>query len=550
MIKIKDILTSTKTAPSEFPVETALGLTFFVAAIIFSECDGGIFSGATFAFVPLLFAITITLRKLKIKVGYYLSYLLFWVVNFLFKDTVVLDEPCFWVWNIIAVLVVTTDLKCDNNQKFANSVVVSFVQIVSAVLICLILSAMVSAIIGSVIFLFDVKWFRLLMYSNLFVLLVVLPLAFCYLQEHADFDYVSKVSFLRIVIDYIVSPALVVYTFILALYILKIIFAWELPSGGVALLVSSYITLVLSGNLLNKLLEKSHFDWFYNNFAYIAIAPLALLWIGTIYRISEYGFTEGRIFLLIANVLLTVFPFMLRIPATNRYSLLSIVLMAVMVVFTCIPPISAYTMGIKNQHSRFVSHAKELDIFDTVEWKLRNDIDVNKIRKDQALMDKLNMMTSELEYLRFYSDTVKQKYASWDKSDFLRLFRDTISFDGDSNWDNDDPNFGQTIRLSDCGTSVKTDGFDKYYFETSDFSVINTDSILKVKCRDNVILEYHLIDSLYAAGPDLNADPMRVLKYHNDSIMVVIKEMNVIKDDDGCLMFDYISTFNIMIFGK
>lgn len=108
---------------------------------------------------------------------------------------------------------------------------------------------------------------HLLTHANIFIFLTVMPLLYCYLRAHNNHEnHYDNSKFLSIIVDYILSSALVVYTLILGIYILKIVVVQELPRGGVAYMVSVYIALALSANLLNKLVEKSHFNWFYNNF--------------------------------------------------------------------------------------------------------------------------------------------------------------------------------------------------------------------------------------------------------------------------------------------
>ena len=63
MIKIKDILNNAKTAPAEFPVETAMGLTFAIASML--GVERVIHEFYPLAVVLILFVIAITLRKIN-----------------------------------------------------------------------------------------------------------------------------------------------------------------------------------------------------------------------------------------------------------------------------------------------------------------------------------------------------------------------------------------------------------------------------------------------------------------------------------------------------
>ncbi|MBP5682029.1 MAG: hypothetical protein J6X05_02130, partial [Bacteroidales bacterium] len=146
MIKIKDILESAKTAPKEFPVETAIGATFAIATMLAVENVVHRFYPLAFCFI--IFVIAITLRKIN-KMAYYASYFLIWVAFLLFHSGRIIEQPWFWVMNIIAFIVLAADLTKNDNRQFANTVICRLGQMASAGLLSLILSAMVSAIIGS-----------------------------------------------------------------------------------------------------------------------------------------------------------------------------------------------------------------------------------------------------------------------------------------------------------------------------------------------------------------------------------------------------------------
>ena len=535
MIKIKDILNNAKTAPAEFPVETAMGLTFAIATMLAVENVVHRFYPLAFCFI--IFVIAITLRKIN-KIAYYASYFLIWVAYLGFHSARMMEQPWFWVMNIIAFIVLAADLTKNDNCQFANTVICRLGQMASAGLLSLILSAMVSAIIGSVIYLFNADLKHLLAHVNIFVGFVILPLTFCYLQEHFNKEENYGSRLLRIIVDFILSPALVIYTFVLLVYVLKILFAMELPRGGVAYMVSIYIGLVLVGNLLNKLVQDSHFNWFYDNFAYIAIAPIVLLWVGTIYRINEYGLTEWRVYLLIVNVLMTIFPFMLKIPAANRYNLMTFVLMAVMVIFTCIPPISAANISLRNQYSRFVAHAQDIGVFDTSTWNLRNDVDIDNIKEDSVAISKYLMMRSEYHYLINHLDSISYKYEDWNYWYWFDDNKRRLDFDHPLEY----------LKANDFCDAVPIDGANRYLLDCN--AIFDYDSKrLKVFRNDRIVLEYAVQDSINANLTAFRENPLRFLRAENDSVMVIILEMSG-REIDGTFDVEDISSYDVRFFGK
>jgi hypothetical protein len=117
MLNFKDLLKNIKNCPKEFPVETALGLTFTIAAILVVENVVKMFY--PLAFVLIQFFVTITLRKIN-QPAYYASYLLVWILYFLIDGNLrCLEQPWFIVLNIISAIVLLTDIRKNDNKTFA-----------------------------------------------------------------------------------------------------------------------------------------------------------------------------------------------------------------------------------------------------------------------------------------------------------------------------------------------------------------------------------------------------------------------------------------------
>ncbi len=105
---------------------------------------------------------------------------------------------------------------------------------------------------------------------------------------------------------YILTPILAVYTIILYAYLFKIIIAWELPNGWVSWLVSA---LALGGlaviSILYPIREQTNNKTagFISRWMILFILPLlTLMSIGIFRRISDYGITINRGYILILNI--------------------------------------------------------------------------------------------------------------------------------------------------------------------------------------------------------------------------------------------------------
>lgn len=103
--------------------------------------------------------------------------------------------------------------------------------------------------------------------------------------------------------QFILIPLLLLYASILYIYGLKIIGTWELPKGWVSYLVLIYGMLgILALLLVHPLLDGKSRAWvaWFRRLYYYSLAPLlVLLFIAICTRISQYGFTEPRYFVLL-----------------------------------------------------------------------------------------------------------------------------------------------------------------------------------------------------------------------------------------------------------
>ena len=122
-------------------------------------------------------------------------------------------------------------------------------------------------------------------------------------EKHNDDIFYVKIQ--KILVLYILTPILAVYMVILYAYLFKILVTWELPNGWVSWLVS---TLALGGLLVITLLfsvreqEENRVATFISRWFGLIILPLlALMTIGIVRRISDYGLTINRGYLFLLN---------------------------------------------------------------------------------------------------------------------------------------------------------------------------------------------------------------------------------------------------------
>ena len=341
----------------EFPLEALLGLTYFIVFVlakrIGAALDGKDIYYMFFWFFPhyvLLFSLhRLSGKHLAFKVLYFLSWFL-WIPLLLWGQA-----NSGWtlaVAYILAIILLIIGKEPLDNQQYGKNILDTGAKLVPGFLIGFLLMAIITAIVASIGFLFDLdlsdNWFT---HPNAFIAFGVIPLLCCSFVTKETTRLNSEKA-VRIAIDYILSPALVLYAVILLLYILRIIIRWELPDGGVAYMVAIFMALALLCYLLRLQLEKRHFEWFYKAFPAIAIPPLTLLWIGVIRRISDYGITEPRFYVLLIAILLTIFTAMLVKEKTRNFQLMTLIMAAALILFTYIPGIRAKDFERRSQEGR------------------------------------------------------------------------------------------------------------------------------------------------------------------------------------------------------
>lgn len=111
---------------------------------------------------------------------------------------------------------------------------------------------------------------------------------------------------LKFFAQYVLIPLVSIYLIILYLYAGKIILNWSWPDGWVANLILGFSILgIFSLLLLHPIRNRSESIWIqrFSRGYYLVLLPLVLMLLLAIWRrVSEYGFTENRYFVLIAGV--------------------------------------------------------------------------------------------------------------------------------------------------------------------------------------------------------------------------------------------------------
>ena len=519
--KLKTILQQLLQSPRRFPIELALGIAFFVIAVWDSETntwnnatkqmESAVNGDILWFFVPLM-VLTFWLHRVN-RWAYLASFLLF-------LPLMALDlNPFLWTYGfgftyvLAAILLIVGNKRMDNRSFAAHALHVA-TQMFFGLLISGILNLAVMAIVASFFYIFGIDEPKHL-YEHIyqFIWFILAPQVCCTLVRQNEDEVAEPFKVLRLILNFILSPAIIIYTVILYTYFIKIVFEWDLPKGGVAWMVMGFITAALVGRVAQSILSQRYYDWFYNCFTLIAIPPLIMYWIGSIYRIRLYSFTERRFYLMVAGVLMTLFMLMLWKKRTRKYQLMALIFGAAIILFTYIPGISAKSIGLSCQKQRLAQLINEMKLTDAKTGKLNDEIeDMRRIRQDSLLCEQYKDVTSVIDYVRHEigADEFKKQYGEWTHSEYsFTYIEDSVNVNARDNW---------YIRRKPVELGEYTIMLPQktYQYNYSDQTVTITQG------ENKIVLRYP-IQNIIRQDTMLLHHPEKLLTYRNDSLMLVLE---------------------------
>ncbi|MBQ2488663.1 MAG: DUF4153 domain-containing protein [Bacteroidales bacterium] len=392
--------------------ETVL-LLYALAAIIFdNHFTGDNPCWVTAAYViPFLFVAAFSLqfireRHLLWQILYYILPLL--IIPFFFVPSLehfVKDGNYFiWVMVLLPLWMLLLPFRIQN-RPFSNRMLHTawsvLVPLFFGGVACLLLYLMEVSV--ELLFNVEGRWLRLAYDDSAMVIMALLvPLLFLGMVENEREMKLAK--FFENLLHWVFTPALLLYTLLLFLYAGYILFLWELPKGNVAVMVFVFCLIAMIVKLLRQFTEKQPFSWYFNAFSWISLPLLLLFWVGCIRRISDYGVTESRYYLLLCGLLMTLYVLLFLFRNRRGYFLLVGTAFLLVLAAVCIPPISAKACSIRSQEQRIRQTAAELGIL--------NDDGTLKLGKpsvaDSVYAKQHRIIYQSLDYLYYNKGNMEQ----------------------------------------------------------------------------------------------------------------------------------------------
>ena len=298
-----------------------------------------------------------------------------------------LSSPKFWGANFIALLVLLGFPFEKNNQGFTYRNFTNLFHLGLATAVWLLVFGLVAAILFTITTLFNVE-FSDSFYSHFYTSLGIFtqPLFFLVFQQRQAKSEMTLNRIFEILVNFVLAPALMIFTVLLYAYVVQIIFEGVLPKGMLANITLPYLLGGLGVYALRSICAKARWETFFKFYPYLAIVPIVLLWLAIDRRISAYAWTEQRIYLVALATAITIAYAILIVPKARQYRLISGVVMVAIFAMTWV--VKPQEIAYQSQTARFEQLLKKLNLSD----------DSGKIRDDVDFVERLeNMPKSELK---------------------------------------------------------------------------------------------------------------------------------------------------------
>lgn len=274
-------------------------------------------------------------------------------------------------------------------------------------------------------------------------------------RSEIDFDNYKLAKPFVILVSYITVPIFMIYACILYMYFLKILIQAELPKGIITnlVLVFALLTVILlfisSVIKSNKLVEK-----FREFFPVIMIPILVMMFYAIFIRISNYGLTENRYFVIAAGIY-TLISMIYYIFYRSNSNIVIFISLAAIIFLSTVGPVSAYNLSASSQDARLASILNANGMLES------NQI---KPKKNVSLDDKIQIKEI-VEYLSNSHRSWESKYLpknfEFNNENFEEVFgfniEDDKLFSGDSEYNF---KFDRPVDIRGYDKILKFDSFD------------------------------------------------------------------------------------------
>ena len=324
-------------------------------------------------------------------------------------------SPKFWGANFIALLVLLGFPFEKNNQGFTYRNFTNLFHLGLATAVWLLVFGLVAAILFTITTLFNVE-FSYSFYSHFYTSLGIFtqPLFFLVFQQRQAKSEMTLNRIFEILVNFVLAPALMIFTVLLYAYVVQIIFEGVLPKGMLANITLPYLLGGLGVYALRSICAKARWETFFKFYPYLAIVPIVLLWLAIDRRISAYAWTEQRIYLVALATAITIAYAILIVPKARQYRLISGVVMVAIFAMTWV--VSPKEIAYQSQTERFEQLLTKLNLSDN-SGKIRDDVDFLSRLEDmpENELQDWNELDDVSDYLVYHFDSAPYKGLNYEE---------------------------------------------------------------------------------------------------------------------------------------
>ena len=285
-----------------------------------------------------------------------------------------LTSPKFWGANFIALLVLLGFPFEKNNQGFTYRNFTNLFHLGLATAVWLLVFGLVAAILFTITTLFNVE-FSDSFYSHFYTSLGIFtqPLFFLVFQQRQAKSEMTLNRIFEILVNFVLAPALMIFTILFYAYVVKIALVGALPKGMVANIALPYLIAGFGIYALRSICVNARWEAFFKFYPYLSVVPIILLWLAIERRVSAYAWTEQRIYLVALAIAISVSCIILMLPKIRQYRLISGIVMVA--VFTMTWVVNPKEIALESQTTRFHQLINKLGLSDG-RGKIRDDVNL------------------------------------------------------------------------------------------------------------------------------------------------------------------------------
>ncbi|MGI9526434.1 MAG: DUF4153 domain-containing protein [Weeksellaceae bacterium] len=351
-----------------FPMVITSAILLFLVTV---NDDLNLFNNEEIFAIIFLSAIPLFLglRILSIKVGYQWSLRLMGI-NLLAVYYLILPSEKADLNEITAYYVIPITIllhlfvavapfmgKVRNQNMFWNYNKNLFVNVLFSLIFSMVLAIGLSSVIVTCNELFELSIDRIIYertFSFIFIIGFTIIFLLFYIKDcEENKSLVELPVVLKFFTQFVLIPIMLLYTLVLYAYGIKILIIWQLPEGWLSYAIITYsivgiLALLLVFPLRNET-KKSWVKWFYNLFYYSLIPLLLLLFVAIYARISQYGITEPRYYVLLIAIWLTTVTMYYILFKKAKISFIPKSLIAFIIFSLAFPYLNAFQLSIHSQ---------------------------------------------------------------------------------------------------------------------------------------------------------------------------------------------------------